>query len=334
MSVEREVTPAMSMQHDSHTAAVRLAVVTAPTGEQFVIERPTPHGPARAVVTELAGGLRELSIGGVDLVESFPETASPPFAAGIVLVPWPNRVRDGVWSHAGVRQQLDLTEPGKHNAIHGLLRNTAYRLVGHEQASVTLSATVFPQHGYPFLLDTEVRYRLVDDGITVTNTVHNRSDVPAPVAIGSHPFLRIGEVPTEELILEAYADTHLELDDRAIPIGAHPVSGTEYDLRGGRRVGELRLDDAFADVRPVDGVSAVLRAPDGREVRLRQDAAHGYLQVFTPRTFPRATGPGLAIALEPMTAAPDALNSGAGLRMLEPGEAWSVGWGIQYRPGA
>ena len=41
-------------------------------------------------------------------------------------MPWPNRVEDGVWRWNGVRQQLDLTEPDKHNAIHGVLRHTAY----------------------------------------------------------------------------------------------------------------------------------------------------------------------------------------------------------------
>ncbi len=56
----------------------------------------------------------------------------PPFGCGIVLVPWPNRVEDGRWTLDGQPQQLDLTEPARHNAIHGLLRTTAYDLVENE----------------------------------------------------------------------------------------------------------------------------------------------------------------------------------------------------------
>ena len=35
-----------------------------------------------------------------------------------------------------------------------------------------------------------------------------------------------------------------------------------------------------------------------------------------------------AIAVEPMTAPADALNSGLGLRWIEPGASWSGHWGI------
>ena len=41
-------------------------------------------------------------------------------------------------------------------------------------------------------------------------------------------------------------------------------------------------------------------------------------------------GLGLAVAIEPMTAAPNALNTGLGLRWLEPDENWVVRWGIRY----
>ncbi len=56
----------------------------------------------------------------------------------------------------------------------------------------------------------------------------------------------------------------------------------------------------------------------------------GYLQVFTPTGFPAADGTArLAIAIEPMTAPPDALRSGDGLVWLEPGAQWSGSWGLR-----
>ena len=82
----------------------------------------------------------------------FGEDQSPPSGAGIVLVPWPNRIRDGKWSHDGVEHQLAITEPKCHNAIHGLLRYTAYTRVDRERDSVDPLGTVYPQLGYPFLL--------------------------------------------------------------------------------------------------------------------------------------------------------------------------------------
>lgn len=297
-----------------------------PTGEQFAIAR----GAARAVVTELAAGLREYSIGGVQLTETYPEDSSPPFADGIVLVPWPNRIEDGVWQLDGTPQQLDITEPDKNNAIHGLLRNTAYRLVERGESTVTLGAVVFPQHGYPFQLDTTVRYELVDNALQVTHTILNRSGSRAPVALGTHPFLTIGDVPAEDLELVVNTATHFEVDARLLPLREVAVDGTGYDLRAGRPLKDLRLDDAFGGLITVDGVSALLRAPDGREVRLLQDENHPYVQVFTTRHFPKNGGSGLAVAIEPMTAPANAFNTGLGLHWVEPGDTWTVAWGIQY----
>lgn len=299
---------------------------TAPTGQQFEITRDS----ARAVITELAASLRHLSIDGVDLTESYPQDSPPPFADGIVLMPWPNRIEDGVWTLDGEAMQLDITEPDKHNAIHGLLRNTAYRELERTDGSVTLGAIVFPQHGYPFHLATTVRYELVDGGIDVTHTVENLSTTHAPVAVGTHPFLKIGDVPTEQLELTVHASTYFEVDDRLNPLGEHPVEGTKYDLRAPRLVGEIMLDAAFGGVATELGASAVLRAPDGREVRLLQDRDHPFVQVFTTPIFPKNGGLHTAIAIEPMTAPPNAFNSGQGLRWVEPGETWTLGWGIRY----
>lgn len=323
--------------------------MSAPTGEQYVITR----GTSRAVIAQLAASLRECSINGVEVTESYPETGTPPFGDGIVLMPWPNRIEDGIWTLDGKQLQLDLTEPTRHNAIHGLLRNTAYTMVEHTESAVTLRATVFPQHGYPFLLDTTVRYELVDDGLAVTHTVTNLSEAKAPVAVGTHPFLKIGDVPSEDLVVIVHASTYFDVDERLNPIAEVPVEGTVFDLREGGRIGDLELDTAFGGVRTVDGVSAILRAPDGREVRLVQDEFHPYVQVFITPIFPKgldrpvtdehdkpivddgdyaelADGLGTAVAIEPMTAPPNAFNTGVGVRWVEPGEQWSLGWGIQY----
>jgi aldose 1-epimerase len=297
-----------------------------PSGEQYLITR----GDATAVITEVAASLRGYRVGGVDIVQPYPEGTTPPFASGIILMPWPNRVADGRWTLDGAVQQLDLTEPAKNNAIHGLLRFTGYRVLERSAESITLGATVFPQHGYPFHLETSVRYELLDNGLSVTHDVRNLSAAKAPVAAGAHPFLTIGDVPTEDLVLTVHASTYFDVDARLLPHGQLPVDGTSNDLRAGVRVGDLELDTAFGGIVTVDGASATLRAPDGREVQLVQDEDHPYVQVFTTRTYPKRGGPGLAVAIEPMTAAPDALNSGLGIAWVEPGSTWNAGWGIRH----
>lgn len=299
----------------------------APTGAQYEIA----HGDVAAIVTQVAAGLRSLTVGGADLTEPYPVETTPPSGCGIVLVPWPNRVKDAAWELDGVTQLLAVTEPARGNAIHGLLRYRPYDLVEHTASSVTQSAAIVPELGYPFQLATTVRHEVGEGGLTVTHTIENTGSRPAPVAIGAHPYLRIGDLPTAGLTLTVGARTHLDVDDRLNVVGESAVSGTRFDLGGGRLVGELELDDGFADLPVADGeVAHTLSAPDGRTVVLWADASFGYVQLYTSRTLATKAHGDVALAVEPMTAPANALNTGRGLRWLEPGASWSAVWGIRH----
>lgn len=303
-------------------------------GEHFELTASIGGRQQRAVVTEVAASLRELNVDGVALIQDYPVDAQPPWCSGWVLVPWPNRVAGGTWSYEGVAQQLDITEPANGNALHGLLTHTRYGVSARTEDSITLDAGISPQAGYPFELATSVRYQLAEDGLRVTHRLENTGPRSAPVAVGAHPFFRLGNVPTEELKLYINADTHIEVDERLNPSGiTTDVTGTRNDFRAGQLVGAVDLDDAWADVRrEADGSSLhYLEAPDGSQVQLFMDASFGYVQAFTTRVFATHDGMVTAVAVEPMTAPADAFNSGLGLRWLEPGEAWEASWGIQYR---
>ncbi len=292
------------------------------SGRQYELRR----GDALAVVTELAAGLRLYSRAGTQLTESYGDAEIPPGATGITLAPWANRVEDGAWQLNGKKQQLDITEVARNNASHGLLRNAAYELVDEAEFSVTLEAPVFPQHGYPFLLRHRVRYELDSGlGLKVEQTLVNDSQDPAPFVLGAHPYLRLGEVPSEDLTITVSGRTRLVTDDRLIPRSTEAAGG-DFDLRAGRRAGDLDLDCAYTDLDFDGGVArSTLRAADGRSVSLWQDTTCRYVHVFVTDQFPgRAT----AVALEPMTGPANAFNSGDGLRWLPPGESFTMSWGI------
>ncbi len=309
--------PTVSPASPSDTSARRYA-----SGRQYELRR----GDALAVVTELAAGLRLYSRAGVQLTESYGDDEISPGAAGITLAPWANRVEDGLWYLNGKKQQLDITEVPRNNASHGLLRNASYELVDEAEFSVTLEAAVFPQHGYPFLLRHRVRYELDEGlGLTVRQTLVNDSQAPAPFVLGAHPYLRLGEVPGEELTVTVSGRTRLVTDERKIPRSSEPVGG-DFDLRAGRLAGGLDLDCAYTDLDFDGGVArSTLHAPDGRSVSLWQDGHCRYVHVFVTDTFP---GRSKAVALEPMTGPANAFNSGDGLRWLPPGESFTMSWGI------
>ena len=295
-----------------------------PTGEQFEIV----SGDTRAVVTEVGAGLRSLTRAGRHYVETFDADARPPRGAGAVLVPWPNRTAHGRWTWNGAEQQLALTEPEAGNAIHGLLRHVLYVAGERSADAVTLHAVVPVQPGWPVPLDTGVRFAVsAEDGLTVTHTVRNVGADTVPFGVGAHPYLRVGDAPTDDCTLTLAATSSLPLE-RGLPTGpAGPVVG-ELDLRAGRRLAGMELDHAFGGAVPTGGDTLVRHRleADGAGVELWADPAFGWVQVFTPDDHP---GRGRAVAVEPMTCPPDALNSGTGLLTVAPGEEWSGSWGLR-----
>lgn len=294
-----------------------------PTGIPFSLRR----GDVAAEITQVGASLRHLAVGGVNIVPPYPADEPTPMASGVVLVPWPNRIRDGVWQDGDVTRALAITEPKLRNASHGLLRFTAYDVVEQSESSLTLRGTIVPQTGYPYLVETTVTYALTDAGIEVTHTLTNHSATTAPVALGTHPYVTIGGVDPRELVLHIPAETYFETDDRMLPIGEQPVSGGT-DLRAGRRLGDVELDTGFATLRrDPDGLArTTLTAPDGRTVTVWQGEGFDYVQAFTTDRYP---GQPLVVAVEPMTAPAEAFNSGRGLRRLAPGETWELHWGIR-----
>lgn len=292
-----------------------------PTGTQVLLRR----GDVSAQIAQVGASLRGLRVGDVDIVTPYPQDQPTPSASGVVLTPWPNRVRDGAWDDEGTPRQLAITEPKFGNASHGLLRFVSYD-IEQSDASATLRATIVPQTGYPYLIETSVTYTLTDAGIDVEHVLTNRSTTAAPVALGTHPFVGISDVDTHDLVLRVPASTEIDTDERMLPIGTHPADPV---LREGVRVGEIRLDSGFTDLaRDDDGlVRHTLTAPDGRRVTLWQGEGFDVVQVYTATNYP---GQELAIAIEPMTAPADAFNSGIGIRRLAPDESWTLAWGISF----
>jgi aldose 1-epimerase len=295
------------------------------TGRQF----PIGAGRFEATVVEVGGALRMFTNDGADVTASFGEDELPPRCCGGVLVPWPNRIRDGRYRFEGEEFQLPLTEPARRNAIHGLARWTRWSCVRHDADAVTLAYDIPPQTGWPFQVVVELVYRLeAEHGLAVTATARNIGARRAPFGAGFHPYLDVAAGGLSEVSLQLPASQMFVTDDAQVPIGVRPVDHA-HDFRHRRRLGTTRMDAGFTDLDTPDGRGHALVHSRSGSARIWFDETFGYLQVFTSDVLTRGRG---AIAIEPMTCAPDAFNTGAGLIVLEPGGSWSGSWGITPLP--
>lgn len=301
-----------------------------PSGGQVLLR----HGPWEAVVVEVGGGLRALTHDGAPVLDGFAEDEMASGGRGQVLAPWPNRLAGGTYEWAGRRLQAPLSEPAAGNAIHGLVRWSDWTATHRSNERVTMRLRLHPQPAYPFTLDLALAYALGGDGLAVTLTATNAGDAAAPFGAGFHPYLTAGTPLVDEAVLTVPADEWLPADGAGIPTGERrPVDG-DLDLRAGRAIGPSVLDHCFTGLaRDGDGRATVTLAGPARRVRLWMDGTFGFVMVFTGDTLApdrRRRG----VAVEPMTCAADAFNSGAGLVTLPPGGSLTGSWGVAVDAGA
>ena len=292
------------------------------------------HGEQCAWIVEQGGGLRQYTVGGVDLLDGYDAQERSTDARGQVLAPWPNRLADGRYSFRGDAYQLPLTEPGKRNAIHGLVRWDVWRIGERSDNEVVMEHDLLPQDGYPFTIHLEARYRLGDEGLSVSITATNAGTKAAPYGVGMHPYLSLGVERIDDLELRAPGQRWLEADDRGIPTGEADVAGTDYDFREPRRIGGTQLDTAFTDlIRGDDGRARIdLHAPAGTGVSVWLDEAFGHLMLFTGDALPERGRRRAGLGVEPMTCPPNAFATGTDLIELEPGASTAASWGIDLMP--
>jgi aldose 1-epimerase len=324
-------------------AAVRVAAN--PTGTQFAIS----GGGYHAVVTEVGAGLRSLEAepgtgpfdtspgpgpdGRYPLVWSYRADEPPHAASGQLLTPWPNRIADGRYEFDGQARQLDLTEPARGNAIHGLTRWLAWRPVEHAADRVELALTLHPHPGYPHTLELTARYSVSAEGLAVEVSAVNLSATDAPYGLASHPYLTPGRLPAAEASdawsLHLPAGLRVAVDERMLPVGLVDVDGTGFDFRTPRPLAGAKLDTAFGGLqRELDGFGRIrVTEPGGGAVTLWLDRGLDWIQIFTADTLEGAWRRA-AVAVEPMSCPPDAFNGGTDLIRLAPGAGCVHRWGI------
>ena len=298
------------------------------SGEQVVLEA----GELRLTVVTEGGGMRELTCGNWPVLDGYGVDEVPLGAYGQALIPWPNRLAGGRYEFDGRSFQVPLSEPKQNNALHGFARWMTWSVAERRADSARLSLLLHPREGYPFALAVDIEYAVNPTGVSVTTTARNVGRSTLPFANGFHPYLSVGTPAIDGCLLQIGADTWLPTDERQIPTGHAPVEGSEYDFRQPRLIGSTRLDTAYTDlVRDPDGRARVTlsSADASRRVSLWMDETYAYVMAYTGDTLADEPRRRRALGVEPMTAAPNAFQTGEGLRVLLPGQVFASRWGLE-----
>jgi aldose 1-epimerase len=332
--------------HDSERQAE--AVLYPAFGNNCVVFRTTPDPDGRTPEGR--------PIDPVDMLmppDNVTDLADAPFHGGNpILFPFPNRVRNGVYTFEGRTYRMAKLlakgwDRGAGQAIHGLVADRAWTV---EEASAdadgatirsSLQMDAFPDiaEQYPFPCRIAVTYRLREGVLTMGIEVANTGDGNLPMGFGIHPWFPLALRPgvklpdASPLSPEHRAEVQVRVPAAAIweleklmPTGAViPVDAEAelYDLRRFRPLNGHFFDHVFTRVQQdADGWSeAGMRDPkSGLETVLAADRPFREWVFYAPPDRP-------VIALEPYTCVTDAVNLAphgidAGLITLPPGRTW------------
>jgi aldose 1-epimerase len=237
------------------------------------------------------------------------------------LSPFVCRLRAGKYRF----EDRDFTIEGFHlsgHAIHGLLCHAIFELTAQGADTDKAWATLTHEYkatdkGYPFPYTIAITWTLHKNHyLTVTTTVTNLHDGAIPFSDGWHPYFAT-DTGIDSSMLSFNTNRKLVFDDELVPTGAE-----EKDDRflAGALLDGIQLDNCF--VLPANEQGYCLLKGKKISIRIEPDASYPYLQIYTP---PHRK----SIAIENLTAAPDAFNNKIGLRYLQPEEIFSCSTGYR-----
>ena len=202
------------------------------------------------------------------------------------------------------------------HAIHGIIYDAAFEIVdstaNNEYAEVVLQYNyTATDKGYPFNYTTTVNWQLKSNfELSVTTTVQHNNATTIPFADGWHPYFTLGET-VDTSTLQFDSNEQVEFDATLIPTGSI-IADKRFE--NGALLKGIELDNCFKLSKP--GSSTCILKNDVLQLTISPNATYPFLQVYTP---PHRK----SIAIENLSAAPDAFNNKIGLLLLEANKAYS-----------
>lgn len=293
----------------------------------------SPDGAHRfAFVPGHGACLLELQLHGVQVLDGYdtPEAMiENKYGKNIVLYPFPNRLKNGVYHWQGKTYQFAVNNAATGNAIHGFGRDRPMQIartdINAQGASITcVRHEPGDEAAYPFIFSFFITFSLYADGLfEMEMKMRNHSETPIPAGIGWHPYFTLAD-KVDEMSLQLPPCRKVEIDETMIPTGQLLP---EERFIGLQPIGEQVIDNCFALSGEETAAEVLLSGPRGR-LRYRQEAGPGkfrFVQVFTP---PHRH----SIAVEPMSCNIDAFNNGMGLWNLEQGEEAGAAVRLNWEP--
>lgn len=248
-----------------------------------------------------------------------PTTEDKPNPSNFLMLPWANRIRDGVLRFDNESYQLQ-TAQDDGTARHGDVRKRAWQVVESSETKIHLrfESANHDDFNFPFALRADATYKLDENDFIWHVELTNNDTRPFPAGFGFHPYFvhSADNMP----LLQVPCDQQFILTDALADAAPIPILD-DYDFRTPRSVTpDMSLDDLLTHRTTNDPVRLLYQAWN-IVLEMHADAIFKHVLVFT--------APDGSLAVEPQTNANDGFNlyadgvDGSGVFVLQPDETVS-----------
>jgi len=250
------------------------------------------------------------------------KNSNPLDASSFPLVPYSNRIKEGVFVFRGRRYEIPLNFGDHPHSIHGVGWQSTWEVVSKSENKLILELS-YSGDDWPFAFVAQQTFTLKGASLRQELKIRNMSDGTMPVGLGVHPyFAKHGEA-----FLTADAENVWMNNEECLPV-ERVKAPDAWDLKLGKNADTLMCDHLFEPWRG----SVVIHWPkEKKSLELSANKDLNRLVVYAPK------GEDF-FCVEPVSHITDAFNSSekgmppneSGMRILPSGESWSV-W-IQFDP--
>lgn len=232
------------------------------------------------------------------------------------LSPFACRIHDATYRFAGKTYTIEkFLLNGA--ALHGLIYDAAFTITAtwaneHSAGVAAVFEYSGTDKGYPFAYDCAVQYELKkNNALTLTTTITNKHTAGIPVQDGWHPYFSFGG-PVNALQLCFKSEALVNLNEQLIPTGTFTP---HQDYAAFNTIGDTSFDHCFLlNTTAAQPLCILKDEVQQLQLEIYPGASYPYLQIYTP---PHRN----SIAIENLSALPDAFNNNTGLLVLAPESA-------------
>jgi aldose 1-epimerase len=231
------------------------------------------------------------------------------------LSPFACRLKDSTYWFEGNKYTINKFFLGK-NGHHGLLYDCVFKLIEQGSNEEMAFATMKYEYrvtdkGFPFAYDCLVTYKLEKDNkLSLITKIVNRGEKSMPVQDGWHPYFTFGG-NVDDLELQFKSKSRVEFDHELLPTRKLMNYDEFISLR---KIGATDFDHCFLLNAEEKQPYCILKDVDKKiQLEIYPEDSYPYLQLYIPSHRK-------SIAIENLSAAPDAFNNRMGLVILDPDE--------------